>query len=332
MDELTRPISPDVKIYYTWPIQEQPCLFDHTAHADKLQIVELPYVVSHDYKSARDKTEPRLFALNVKLWDKLQAPAIDALKKGKAAKSKKGTDSKQSKPAAKLTPAQQAADDKRRAAEAEKRLNQFTIDWKHRLLRCHVSQMREDSFVTLTLPWLTSCSYAGAGASLRSYADAALMECGIGQPARKYGDFDQLELLAGKPAAARGKIASDLAYAYWRVMLWPVSTLMDSARSTLLPAGSLPDRMLQIDRPSVEKLCALTNVSVETAWQAGATDASDERRLIAVWLARHTTAQLQALAKQLGVKATAAKRDGLVEELLAAHKPGKPLPLPKRLK
>ncbi len=94
-------------------------------------------------------------------------------------------------------------------------------------------------------------------------------------------------------------------------------------------AGSHPG----LPHGGVEQLAALADVSVETAWNNGVIDGSDERRLISVWLCRHTKDQLHKLRSELNVTegSSTMGREELAGCVLNAHRPGRPLPLPKRL-
>lgn len=333
--EHTRPISSDLRHRYPYPLGEHPCLFDWAAHEQALQLVEIPVAVDHDFKKKCDIIEHRKFAQNVKLWDKLNEPFVKAAaEREKASRTgkPKGKGSSASKPKA-LSPAEQKADDKRKAAEAERRLDTFTRDWLGRLIRCNLAgRSSQDELVALTLPWLVGQC---AGHDLRQAHQQALTECQI-QPSKskdRIGMDTLLMLIAAKNPTQR----FDVLNAFWRVLLWPVSNLIgdEAKRSTLTPAGELPDKLIPIgySTDNLVELAALGSVSVETAWRAGATDGSDERRLISVWLCRHTKAQLQKLRLELNVTegSETMGRDELAGCVLNAHRPGKPLNLPKRL-
>lgn len=339
--EHTRPISDDVLRNYGWPNGEHPCLFDWKKHENELQIVDLPFNTGFDAKTRREKIEPRQFALNVKLWDKLQAPLVKAAVENAKKKEKQTGKSGASAKAKTLTPKEQAAEDKRKATEAEQRLDTFTTDWKHRLLRSHLSDVTDADLVAASLPWLASCCSSSSGCSLRALSESALVECGLTRPkAKKRNDYwrsssDQLPMIAAarKGKSFPGDIAERISIRFWQLILWPVSNLMGKPSEDLTPAGELPDRLMYIDHDDVEQLCELAGVSVETAWKAGATDSSDERRLIAVWLMRHTKAQLWKLIDELGVQDVGSHmgREELAGSILSEHRPGKPLRVPKRL-
>lgn len=334
----TRPISKDVKRDYHWPLGQHPCLFDWEPHKEQLNIVELPHDVG-DYR--KHNYQPRQFATNVKLWDKLQAPHLKELEEKQKQKATKCTKKKGSTEA-KLTPAQEAAEAKRRAKESNEQLDRFTHEWAKRLFRCAIAgHSNNDELVALTLPWIVGqCDRSDLA---RSH-EQAFIECQIDRPkakaSRSYGNVDTLPYLSmfnlSKHNANNSKIYN-VQKAFWRVLLWPVSQLIaEGNKSTLTPAGNLPDKLPgYIDLDDLKALAVHAGVSIESAWKAGTVDSSDERRLICAWLMRHTTAQLQALTTELptgGVPpATWSSRAPLANHILTAHKPGKPLPVPKRL-
>ena len=339
ISEYTRPISSDLNFQHPYPAGAQPCLFDWGRHESELQIVDLPAIVGFDSKTRPDKIESRRFALNTKLWDKLQSPLLRDAEE--ARKKRNGSTTKGAATAAsdkKPTPAQVKVEEKRRAAEADRRLDTFTLDWTQRLLRCAIAgRSHEDDLVAKTIGWLTSCCMCGMGVSLRYHADAALAECQLPMP-KGHGMVDQLAVIGKLPKKLSAESAQkpfDLLNAYWRLILWPVTTLIGdgASKSRMTPAGELPDRLIGINAGEVFSLAAIAGVSVETAWKAGATESSDERRLIAVWLCRHTKAQLHKLRLELNVTegSETMGRDELADCVLNAHRPGQPLPLPKRV-
>ncbi len=343
--DLVRPLSSDVRRHYGYPKGEHPALFDWQNDPkliEQLKIVELPWSIDFDHKTRKDRIEPRKFATNVKLWDKLNDPLVDAaIEKGK---SKNGHNkSARADTEKKLTPAQIAAENKRKAKEADDRLDKFTREWMCRLLRCSLAdRSSDDCLVALTLPWIVGhCPMH----DLRTVHEQAIHECGISPKSKtKANSWSSPDTLGLLPLVANVKHDSareyDVLGAFWRIILWPVSRLVgDAAKSSsLTPAGELPDRLIALDyRDELQHLISLVglakNVSAETAWRDGATDGSDQRRLISVWLCRHTKDQLHKLRSELNVTegSSTMGRDELADCILNAHRPGKPLPLPKRL-
>lgn len=323
----TRPISEDIKHHHGWQLGgNHPCLFDWQAHADKLQIVEMPIQLPCENRKQKPKVELRKFALNVKLWDKLQEPLVKKVVEEGKRKQKTAPATGKDHPPKKLTAKQQAALDKERAAKSEKQLDTFSLEWVQRLLRCTIAGRSSDQTVVCqTFPWLVSHS-AGMGISLRSLAEGTLFELQLDH----HKPFLSA-VTAIKPPEAFYSVISN----YWRLILWPVSNrISDKAikRCPITPAGQLPDRLMYINRSELMDLAKIAQVSVETAWNAGATDDSDERRLISVWLCRHTKAQLQKLRDELDTEGSSTMgRDELAGCILHGHRPGRPLPLPKRL-
>ncbi len=336
LNEVARPIAPDVQRSNRYPIGSHPCLFNWQDHEKELQIVELPTECGFDQKQKRQRIEPRKWALNTKLWDELQEPFIKAIEKGDKSKSTKQSGKSTKLDAKSLpkkqTPAQIAADAKRKAADADKRLAEFSRDWLDRLLRCSIAdRSTNDELVARTIGWLSACVSTGSGLSLRCHAEQALIDLQASVP-KGFGVIEQLPIAA--------KLASeqtfDLLAAYWRLILWPVSRLVSdkaNAKCRLTPAGQLPDRIAYIMPGDLRQLATIAGVSAESAWRDGATDGTDQRRLISVWLMRHTKDQLHKLRGELNVTegSSTMGRDELVGCILNAHRPGKPLSMPKRL-
>lgn len=337
IDDHLRPISADVKMRFPYPVGEQSCLFDWKSQADQLNITEIPYPIKHDYKKHRDVIETRQFATNVKLWDKLQTPALKAAEE--KAKSKQQSKSKSAKSSGKpLTPGQEKAAAQLRANKANDQLERFTEDWLARLLRCSIAQKCHlDNLVALTIPWITSIC---PDSDLRQYHKAAMVECqvSIGKSTDRWYRFDALPSLVpfgGSKLRDDTQKPFDIMNAFWRLILWPVTELIgDTAkRSEMTPAGQLPAKIVNISLDSCVRLAAIADVSIEAAWRAGTVDSSDARRLISVWLCRHTKDQLHALRNELHVTegSSTMGRNELAECVLRAHRPGKPLAVPKRL-
>ena len=331
-----RPIDPDVKHPHGYPLGEHPCLFDWKEHETKLQIVDLPT----ELRDERNKytIEPRKFALNTKLWDKLQLPLVQKLaEEGKKKSGKKKASATQSEK--KLTPAQEA---QRKAQEAHERLDRFSIDWLCRLLRCSLAaHSSDDGVVVLTLPWIVAhCDRW----ELADMHEQAMLLCGISPKKEAKAISASERTLDLLPHVTKAGLDAryDVLCAFWRILLWPVSTLIGehAKRSKLAPAGTLPDGMPKLGSWPAEELehvtaiCSLYKLTLETAWREGGTDDSDQRRLISVWLCRHTKDQLHALRTELNVTegSSTMGRDELADCILRMHRPGKPLPLPKRLK
>ncbi len=276
-------------------------MFDWTAHEQELQIVEIPTDCGYDQKRKRDLVELRKWALNVKLYDKLQEPFITALEKGEKSTKQSGKPAKSD--GKKQTPAQIAADAKRKAAESEKRLDTFTGDWIQRLLRSTLAERYiDDALVARTIAWLTSCAQSWGGHSLRTHAEQALIDCQIATAKGKYYGCDQLQSVMGMGTGDGQEFK--LVATFWRLILWPVSELISdkaNRKCLLTPAGQLPDRMMQIDEADLWQLTKIANVSIGFGWKLGTVDDSDQRRLISVWLMRHTKDQLHKLRDELNV-------------------------------
>ena len=326
IEKHTRPITSGITHNYGWDKGQFGCLFDWEVHEKELQIIDLPH------RTGRKRTEAVRYSLNVKLWDKLNAPLVkEAIAKKRKEHERGGSKQSSSAKAKKLTPAEEKAEAKRRAKEAEDRLDTFSRLWVDRLLRCSTAEEgNDDGLVQSTLPWLV-CQ--APTYDLRRAYEQALVECQILAPKGK-----QLSLSSSMPIVAATGIsrARHVACTFWRIILWPVSRLIgdQAKKSELTPAGELPDKIMSLG-DSVRNVAAMAAVTIESAWRDGTVDDSDQRRLISTWLMRHTTAQLQALTVEIPTGSvsprTWSSREQLAAHILAAHKSGKPLPVPKRL-
>ncbi len=231
-----RPVSPGAEHNYGWDKGRFGCLFDWQAHESQLQIIELP--VREGKKSKQVK-----FALNVKLCDKLNDPLVQKKIEAQQSKQSKGKGSSSAKSKdRKLTPAEAAAEAKRKAKEQSEQLDRFSREWACRLLRCAIAgRSTDDELVALTLPWLVGrCDQS----DLCRHHEQAFIECQIDRPKAARSDswmrVDTLPFLAKSKAKV-----FDVQNAFWRLLLWPVSTLIsDSAKTKLTPAGTLPDKLL----------------------------------------------------------------------------------------
>lgn len=335
IEKHTRPITPGIEKDYGWEKGRFPCLFDWKAHEPQLQIIELPH------RNGK-KSEQAKFALNVKLWDKLNDPLVKEAIARKQKDREKGSKSGSGKKPKALTPAEEAAEAKRKAKESNEQLDRFSNDWACRLMRCAIAGYHsDDELVTLTFPWLVGQC---ASHELRSYLEQAYAECQVDRPKgsstrRSWMPVDTLPLLSvflHRKKNDWSRAITEVMAAHWRIILWPVSQLIaEDSKSILTPAGSLPDKMVSLNLSDLKQLAVHAGVSIDSAWKAGAVDSSDERRLISAWLMRHTKAQLRTLTVELPTGSMAPdvwdSREKLANHILAAHKPGKPLPVPKRL-
>jgi ParB family transcriptional regulator, chromosome partitioning protein len=300
----TRPWNPKVIDFKGYGKQSVKRYFTpNDREAEELQVVELP----------SDDKEDSQRCLNVALWDRLNKELAEKAEAKEAAKSKKGT-AKPSK-GEKLTPAQVAAEAKRKQKEAEERLDKSTKEVRDRMLRASISIEAPIALVMTSLPWLVQkCS-----SDLSSVVPAVHHECSISSPFQV--DKDRSETVART---------------LWARLLWPVSNSVKPRKGhSSMVSEELPDRLPGwIDDKELASLAKASGVSIESAWKMAATDGTDHRRLVAVWLARHTKEQLHNVIRELNINEgdSVCSRDELVGIVLKHHKPGKPLAIPKRLR
>lgn len=322
IEEHSRPMDPKAKIYIK-NVGHFERLFEPTESELKdLRIVELP---STDWEIKGTQSR----ALNVKLWEKLQLPAAKMAALQKEAKGK-GIGSTKKKPDAKqLSPAEAAAEDKRKAKQADDRLQTYTLEWLGLALRCTIAKMVPCDKAIETFGFLLA--HAHLKTQWAYQVQAAMAEINIKSTKEN----------ACLPAGATPISYISMVHSIWRTILWPVSSREEdkkSALSRVLAAkDTIPDdRLLPgITLASVKTLAAHVNVSVETFWRnAGAVD-SAERQLLSMWLLRHTTAQIERLIKNQYSSVVkyepGSNRAAMVDAILAAHKLSKLLPVPKLL-
>jgi len=316
---------------------------DHPCYLDlqdaellaRLEIVELPI----GGKKGNDLVR---CATNVKLFDQLQIAEIERRQRSK---SKGGSVDKRAPATADLSPKERAKIDREKRKSQDEQLAKWVRDWKHRLLRAALSDSLDSDQAVWVLPWLMA---AGSGswrtplADLLGYSiETSRLRWSDDLPAndrkrspssREQSDVTSLlelaEVLHHKCRSSCALESRACQQLLARLLLWPADS---ETREPKLIAAGLPEQLPYYDHAAIEQLARWADVSVAEAWRDGATDGSIERALIAELLQRHTTAQLTDLSEQLGVSLTAKGKAACVAELLAAHKPGAPLPLPQLL-
>lgn len=301
----------------------------------QLEIVELPV----GGKKGNDLVR---CATNVKLWDQLQMVEIERRQKTKS----KGCDRATSKAAtAELTPKERAKAERAKRNEQDAQLAKWARDWKHRLLRAALAESLDGDQAVWVLPWLMAAGSGSWRTPLQGLLDYSIEtsrvrwadDLSLGgqsrkQPSHNTGVAKILELAGvlrhkyqshsrAEAMAAQQQLA--------RLLLWPSDS---ETRDSKLIAAGLPEQLPYYDHDAIERLAEWSDVSIAEAWQQGATDGSVERELIAQLLSRHTFDQLSDLSDELRREPLGVtKKADAVAELLTAHKPGKPLPLPQLL-
>ncbi len=134
IEEHSRPMDPSVKVNIK-NVGYFARLFEPTeTELAELRIVDLP---STDWNIKGTQSR----ALNVKLWEKLQLPAAKMAALQRDLKGKGiGTNSKK-KDEKELSPSEVAAEEKRKAKQADDRLRAYTLQWLGLALRCTIAKM-----------------------------------------------------------------------------------------------------------------------------------------------------------------------------------------------
>lgn len=301
----------------------------------RLEIVELPV----GGKKGNDLVR---CATNVKLFDQLQIAEIERRQRSKA---KGGSVDKRAPATPDLSPKERAKAEREQRKEQDEQLAKWVRDWKHRLLRATLAESLDGDQAVWVLPWLMAAGsgswrtpltdllgYSIETSRLRWSDDLPANDRKRSPSSREQSDVTSLlemaEVLHHKFRSSCALESRACQQLLARLLLWPADS---ETREPKLIAAGLPEQLPYYDHAAIEQLARWADVSVAEAWRDGATDGSIERALIAELLQRHTTAQLTDLAEQLGVSLTAKGKAACVAELLAAHKPGAPLPLPQLL-
>jgi hypothetical protein len=266
-----------------------------------------------------------LVTTDCKEWDKQQRPLVVLKLREEESRS-----SSKPKKGDATAPEKSDADRKKAANERLNRWTQasLTVAAIRQELACRVP----DEDRARLLPWLLRMFRDDFAETLH----AATVEANV--PTDKFGRY---VFPNEKSSATR------TAGMLWRMMLWPVSDFSEvkSAKNQsgfrqqrILKVGVMPDLDRLAHEVSSEQLFALaTRCGVPlslTGWWESARQPGPQRDLLAVWLDRHTTDQMQDLVKELKVKEPPAgsKHGDLVQHVLRQHVLGTKLAMPRRIK
>lgn len=300
-------------------------------------------------------------AINVELYDQLNAPFLDQRKNGSRTKKNAGGKSTAKKP----TPAQQSAIDREKKQKADKKTAEAVHAWKYRFLRMMMAgEIKSGSYVTtLLLPWLMSHvrtrrnEYGTDPAPLNEYLRAAATivagennRCPGYKPDKHSASL--INLISNDSLDDEITCSEDIQAMLLRFLLWPQCEARPRSLERLLSVDppqawrpmSAKDRsaqvfLLVIDDRDIDTLVRLMGVSIAEGWKRGAIGGSRERRMIDEFFQLHTRPQLNELAGELlGTTSSEAtqiadqkRSSGAVALLHDAHTSKRPLPLPKSL-
>lgn len=266
-----------------------------------------------------DGNDTMLVTANCKLWDSLQKPLVEERFNNDRSGTKKKTTTRSVSEGStkKLTPAQEKAEAARKAKEAKERIERFTILWVGYALRCQLAEQATEEQRYATLGFLVQSLHTKH--DLNQAIDTAYADSNV-----------KLSNVGKKYSGSAETVPEQNEYCWiedwWASMLWPS-----------VP-GSLPevDKLPGMSGDAVRALATRCKVTMRHFWKAAAIDDSDQRRLLSMWLGRHTTEQLKAMCDTMGKLTTFHKpalntRSALVDFLLAGHEPAKLLPIPKEL-
>lgn len=281
---------------------QYPMLFQPTdEQLDKLQPFEL-----------QDGKETMKLTSNTKLWDELQKPLVEAKFNADRSPKKSSKETMAAKTEKKLTPAQEKAENARKAKEAQERLDRFTELWITYALRCQLAHQTIAEVRYATLGYLVQALRTKHDVSVT--IDAAYLESGLKTKAVGKG-YDSPEQLI---------VTNEYTWIedWWENMLWPQ-----------VASRELPDveKLPGMSGESVRVLADRCKVTMRDFWKSAAEPDGYQRLLLAMWFGRHTTDQLLAMCEAMAKKPTVSKRSELVEFLLGLHLPNRLLPIPKGL-
>jgi ParB family transcriptional regulator, chromosome partitioning protein len=254
---------------------------------------------------------------NCKLWDSLQKPLVEEKYNNSRSPAKMKASAVTATADKKPTAAQLKAEAARKAKEAKERLARFTILWVTYAMRCQLAQQANEESRLATLGFLVQS--LAVKHDINTSIDAAYVESKLKMTSiSKKWDYLPAKQM---PESNEYCWIED----WWANMLWP------SPREKFF--GGLPDveKLPAMSDEAVRALATRCKVTMKHFWKDAAVGDTDQRRLLSMWLGRHTTEQLRSLCETMGKKTTLEKRSELVEFLLAEHKPSKLLPMPKEL-
>ena len=260
----------------------------------------------------QDGKETRQLTANIKLWDSLQKPLVEAKFNDSRSPKTSGKETKRAATEKKLTPAQEKAEAARKAKEAKERIDKFTVIWITYALRCQLAHQAIEEVRYATLGYLVQAMHAKHDVS--SAVDTAYADCGFKTKKVGSGGYDGPKLMI-----------EDNEYHWirdwWANMLWPINS------------HEMPDleRLPGVSGEAVRVLAARCKVTMKDFWKAAAEPDCFQRLLLELWFGRHTTDQLLAMCEAMAKKPTVSKRSELVEFLLGQHLPNRLLPIPKGL-
>jgi len=277
-------------------------------------------------------------AQNVELFDQLNSTYV-------VKTSPYGNQPKQKplkpEPGKKLTPAQIKAEEKRKAKEADDRLNKRIPLWIRRFKRCCLATQTPPKHYAIvgTLPyWLGHCNVFDNDA----YIIQAAETLGV-KPSGKRTSRIECESLNNAIATMTDGTADAFIDRLWRILVWPQiiawrlgpksdASLEDHA--VITAANELPQKLIaggefiDIDQP-LDEIIRLADVSLSGGWIDAASDGNPERLLLRELLEMHTQTQLVAFAFQMKVSIfDTDKKSHIVDSIMNAHTFAKPLPCP----
>ncbi len=320
-----RPMDGKTKYKQSWEYDEAVRKFDvdalNSIVREQLGIVSLPLGKNGAVIE---------IAQNVELFDKLNAPHVK--KRDMYGNSKQ----QKIKPAEgeKLTPAQLKAEEKRKAKEADERLEKRLPIWRRRFIRATLVTQVEPGHIVIaaSLPWLI----AKAGTSdAGQWMLRAARTLGVATKKEYTGELSHF-------IASIEKDRCEMVDRLWRVLLWPQSMVWRQGHfepmnpkdglSIDLPQDMAIGREYESIDDELRMMMELASIDPSHGWQQAAIEGTPQRALLKEFLDLHTTAQLASLAREWKLTYFAGDKKSIIADIImAAHLDKRRLAMPKAL-
>lgn len=307
----------------TRPVEPQDYVFlSDLGRVDGVDVVrgltadQLEYLAIRELPAANDGSMVRR-ATNCGGWDALARKRAGERKLKKLGGPTEASDD--ASPAPAKTAKQLVAEQKAKRKEQDEQLADWIArEWRPLMLRLAIAEAMTSEVASMMVPWLLSSVHFPWRLPSWQYLAAASDK----SPERR---DDVLADLRSRAYAVSRTDRDALLLRLAKLIVWPAGGRADTPFADLIPS----------DPPALEfnelgAWAGQLNVSIHTAWEDGAVDDSSERHMVRWFWERHTSAQLRDVANDYYVDVPD-KKSGMVEALLAAHRPGSPLRLPASL-
>lgn len=286
---------------------------------------QLEYLAIRELPAAHDGSMSRR-ATNCGGWDALARKRAGERKAKKLGGPTEASDD--ASPAPAKSAKQLAAEQREKRKEQDEQLADWIArEWRPLMLRLAIAEAMTSEVASMMVPWLLSSVHFPWRLPSWQYLAAASDK----SPERR---DDVLADLRSRAYAVSRTDRDALLLRLAKLIVWPAGGRADTPFADLIPSDP---PALEFDE--LDAWAGHLNVSIHTAWDDGTVDDSSERHMVRWFFERHTSPQLRDLANdhytaaaRLAAIDLPDKKSGMVEALLAAHRPGSPLRLPASLR